>query len=73
MHCINGLSHEKIIRPPSLLWLKEQGAEELWGLDISAERIAKAEKLLANSDWKGKLFVSPMEINPALMDYPMRK
>lgn len=50
----------------SLLWLKEQGAEELWGLDISAERIAKAEKLLANSDWKGKLFVSPMEINPGI-------
>lgn len=34
----------------SLLWLKEQGAGELWGLDISAERIDKAEKLLANFD-----------------------
>lgn len=47
----------------SLSWMKEQGAGELWGLDVSADRIAKAEKLLADSDWKGKLFVSPMEID----------
>ncbi len=50
----------------SMLWLKEQGAGELWGLDISAERIDKAEKLLANSDWKGKLLISPMEIDPGI-------
>lgn len=42
------------------------GAGELWGLDVSAERIVKAEKLLAGSDWKGKLFVSPMEIDPGI-------
>ena len=50
----------------SLLWLKEQGAGELWGLDISSERIDKAEKMLRNSDWKGKLFTSPMELDPGI-------
>lgn len=50
----------------SLAWMKEQGAGELWGLDVSASRIAKAEKLLADSDWKGKLFVSPMETDPGI-------
>ena len=50
----------------SLLWMKEQGAAELWGLDVSADRIAKAEKLLADSGWMGKLFVSPMEIDPGI-------
>ncbi len=50
----------------SLLWLKEQGAGELWGLDISSERVDKAEKMLANSDWKGKLFISPMELDPGI-------
>lgn len=44
----------------SLLWVKEQGAGELWGLDVSADRIAKAEKLLSDPDRRGKLFVSPM-------------
>lgn len=50
----------------SLSWMKEQGAEELWGLDVSADRIARAEKLLADSDWRGKLFVSPMEIDSGI-------
>ncbi len=51
----------------SLAWMKEQGAGELWGLDVSAERIAKAEKLLADSKCKGELFVSPMEIDPGIL------
>ncbi len=50
----------------SLSWMKEQGAGEVWGLDVSADRIAKAKKLLADSDWRGKLFVSPMEIDPGI-------
>ena len=50
----------------SLSWMKEQGAGELWGLDISGDRIVKAEKLLADSDLEGKLFVSPMEIDPGI-------
>ena len=35
-------------------------------MDISAARIDKAKKLLANSDWIGKLFTSPMEIDPGI-------
>lgn len=50
----------------SLSWMKEHGAGELWGLDVSADRIAKAEKLLEGFDWKGKLFVSPMEMDPGI-------
>lgn len=50
----------------SLSWMKEQGAGELWGLDVSNHRVAKAEELLKDSDWRGKLFVSPMEIDPGI-------
>lgn len=53
----------------SLKWLQEQGAKELWGLDISAERTAKARELLSGSGWKGELFTSPMEVDPGLPHY----
>lgn len=50
----------------SLAWMRERGVRELWGLDISAERITKAEALLADSGWQGKLFTSPMETDPGI-------
>ena len=50
----------------SLAWMKERNARELWGLDISAEQIAKAKELLADSGGKGRLFASPMETNPGI-------
>lgn len=50
----------------SLVWMGEKGAKELWGLDISAAQIKRADALLKKSGKKAELFVSPMELNPGL-------
>lgn len=50
----------------SLCWLHGQGAKELWGLDISAERIAKARELMEASGWQGRLYTAPMETDPGI-------
>ena len=50
----------------SLLWLDDKGAKELWGLDISASQIKRAEHLLKKNGKNAKLYVSPMELNPGL-------
>lgn len=50
----------------SLLWMGTRGAGELWGLDISAARIARARDLLEAYGQKAELFVSPMERDPGL-------
>ncbi len=50
----------------SLVWIGEKGAKELWGLDISAAQIKRADALLKKNGKKANLFVSPMELNPGL-------
>lgn len=50
----------------SLIWLEQKGAKELWGLDISAAQIKRAEGLFRKQGKKAKLFVSPMELDPGL-------
>lgn len=50
----------------SLVWMGERGAKELWGLDISAAQIKRAEHLLKKNGKKANLLVSPMELNPGL-------
>nr|WP_232436849.1 class I SAM-dependent methyltransferase [Paenibacillus senegalimassiliensis] len=45
----------------SLQYLGERQASELWGMDISAEQIGKAEQHLAAHDLSAKLICSPME------------
>lgn len=50
----------------SLAWLGKRGAKELWGLDISAARIAWARQMLVECGLDAKLFVSPMELDPGL-------
>ena len=50
----------------SLVWMGEKGAREVWGLDISAAQIKRAEALLEKNGKKANLFVSPMELNPGL-------
>lgn len=47
----------------SLEYLANQGAQELWGIDISEEQISKAKELKINNS---KFFISPMESNPGL-------
>lgn len=53
-------------RGESLVWMKQRGAAEVWGLDISAEQIRRAERLMADTGTDARLFTSPMEINPGL-------
>lgn len=48
----------------SLKYMNDNGAAELWGLDLSHSQISAAEDLL--KDTRVKLFQSPMELNPGL-------
>lgn len=50
----------------SLLYQAEQGAKELYGLDISETQIAQAKKNFADKHINARLFASPMEINPGI-------
>ncbi len=45
----------------SLKWCGDNGASELWGIDISAKQIQNADKYLAENGYKATLSVSPME------------
>lgn len=50
----------------SLQYMGNEGAQELWGLDLSTKQIETAEKLLRVQQSKVTLFESPMEENPGL-------
>lgn len=50
----------------SLKYHGDNGASELWGLDISTKQIENADKFLQESGYTFKLFNSPMEINPGI-------
>lgn len=50
----------------SLLYMQQQNASELWGIDLSKKQIEAARALLATSDTPVQLFESPMEENPGL-------
>lgn len=50
----------------SLLFMGSQGAEELWGLDLTTKQIETATNLLSSQQAKVSLFESPMEENPGL-------
>lgn len=50
----------------SLLYHAQNGADELWGLDLSSKQIENAEKLLCGNGYAPKLLCSPMEENPGL-------
>lgn len=45
----------------SLKWCKDNGASELWGLDMSTKQIENAGKFLNENEYEHKLFNSPME------------
>lgn len=47
----------------SLKWCGDNGASELWGLDISTKQVENARKLLSMNQYESKLFSSPMETN----------
>lgn len=50
----------------SLQYMSNNGAAELWGIDLSSKQINTASKLLDNQHSNIKLFESPMEVNPGL-------
>lgn len=50
----------------SLKYHGDNGASELWGLDISTKQIENANRLLQENGHTPKLFNSPMEINPGI-------
>jgi SAM-dependent methyltransferase len=50
----------------SLLYLAQQGASELWGLDLSPAQIEFACSLLKENGVTPHLFESPMEENPGI-------
>ena len=50
----------------SLRYMAEQGAAEMWGLDLSATQLAFAADILQAFQPHVHLFESPMEVNPGL-------
>lgn len=52
----------------SLKYMADQGASELWGLDISSSQIRNAKKYLAANNYDATLFESPMEENPGIKE-----
>lgn len=50
----------------SLKYQGDNGAIELWGLDISSSQIKNAKRYLSECGYQANLFTSPMEVNPGL-------
>jgi SAM-dependent methyltransferase len=50
----------------SLLYMSDNGAAELWGIDLSSKQIETASKVLGTPSSPIRLFESPMEENPGL-------
>lgn len=50
----------------SLQYMAQEGAAELWGLDLSSKQIETARNLLISQKEKVTLYESPMEENPGL-------
>ncbi len=50
----------------SLQYMGNEGAQELWGLDLSTKQIETADELLRSQKSKVTLFESAMEENPGL-------
>lgn len=50
----------------SLKWCGDNGAKELWGLDLSTKQIENATKFLTDSNYSPNLFNVPMEQNPGI-------
>ncbi|MCQ6560085.1 class I SAM-dependent methyltransferase [Paenibacillus mendelii] len=50
----------------SLLYMDQQGAGELWGVDLSPKQLEAAAKVLASSSSSVTLIESPMEQDPGL-------
>lgn len=50
----------------SLQYMGNQGAQELWGLDLTTKQLEAANRVLQDQQARVQLFESPMEENPGL-------
>ncbi|GGE33185.1 hypothetical protein GCM10011391_09800 [Pullulanibacillus camelliae] len=71
LHLFGTLAQKKVLEigcgsGHSLQYMKNQGAEELWGLDLASKQISAAKALLDEQQAKVTLFESPMEANPGI-------
>ncbi len=74
LHLLDDLTGKKVLEiacgdGQSLLYCGKKHAKELWGIDISEQQITKARQRLKAEGIEGKLFRSPMEVNPGLPEY----
>lgn len=66
LHLLGSLSGKKVLEigcgnGRSLKYAADQGAAELWGLDISASQIERTERFLESQGIPARLICSPME------------
>jgi len=71
LHLFGDLTGKKVLdigcgSGHSLVYMNHQGAEELWGLDLTTKQIETAERVIGKQKAKATLFESPMEENPGL-------
>lgn len=71
LHLFGDITNKKVLdigcgSGHSLKWCGENGASELYGLDISTKQLENADKHLKENGFTPKLFNSPMEQNPGL-------
>ena len=71
LHLFPDLSGKKVLEigcgsGHSLKYCGDNGAAELWGLDISERQLENAQKFLTDNGYAPKLSCSPMEQNPGL-------
>ena len=71
IHLLGNVSGQRVLElgcgsGHSLVYLAQQGATEVWGLDLAATQIAAATELLHARGIAAHLFTSPMEHNPGI-------
>lgn len=74
LHLLDDLAGKKVLEiacgdGQSLVYCGKKHAKELWGIDISEQQINKASQKLKAKGIEGKLFLSPMEVNPGLPEH----
>ena len=74
LHLMGDLTGKKVLEiacgdGQSLMYCDKKHAKELWGIDISEQQINKASQKLKAEGIEGKLFLSPMEVNPGLPEH----
>ncbi len=74
LHLLDDITGKKVLElacgdGQSLVYCGKKYAKELWGIDISEQQIMKARRRLQTEGIEGKLFLSPMEVNPGIPEH----